>query len=241
MSYTFLDDFNLQNGQIILKELQSALEKAVKSSPKSIVVAHYPKENYEVADARLHITANLDAIRQNRNNKTAIKISADLRFNNGGYTSEIEPDFAKAEMSYTQFCNLAIYNFLRETLVPLGEKLKTWDAEHGLAKESDPFNAFDGVQDQPPDNPIKCDNTEVNVVEHKVRSHPPKPSKPPQEPVEVPSNNSVKLGCGLFLLSIAIIFLIIILYPSIDDDFMIFMIVVSIVSLLSSFIAVFKG
>lgn len=148
MGSSFLDDFS---GDLfkntIVKELQTSLQKAVQSSPKSVVTAHYPKNDYETAQSRMHIQANLDVIRKNPNNTKGIKIYIDAKLDDGTYSFETEPDFAKIEMSYSQFCRLTIINFAQDIIKPLFEKLKTWDEAHDLIDEPDPFNAFDGVEE----------------------------------------------------------------------------------------------
>lgn len=114
MSASFLDDFDgdyFDNS--VLEELQTALAKAVKSSPKSIVIAHYPTKNYETAAMRLHIEANLETIRKNRNNQKGIKIYVDGILDSGGYTSDIDPNFAMTQVSYSQFCSLTKIRFCK--------------------------------------------------------------------------------------------------------------------------------
>ena len=41
-----------KDGGLELEEIQLSLARAVKSSPKSSVIARYPKENYDIADYR---------------------------------------------------------------------------------------------------------------------------------------------------------------------------------------------
>ena len=163
MKSNFTNDFNPENGNTF-NELKTALEKAIKSSPKSSVTAHYPQNDYEEAVARMHISANLAAIRKNPNNSKAIKIVADVRLDDGSYSTDIEPDYAKMEMSYMQFANMTLLNFMRQVMIPMVEKLKNWDAEHDLIEEPDPFNAFDGVPESPtihpsekPKRTLKCE------------------------------------------------------------------------------------
>lgn len=182
MGASFLDDFSgdlLENNTF--RELQTALKKAVNCSPKSIVVAHYPKNNYETADTRMHIEANLDTIRKNPNDIKAIKIYADIRFTDGTYTSETEPDFAKFEMSYSQLCKLSLVDFSRDIVIALARKLTTWDEAHGLVKDPDPFNAFDGV-----DEPFE------RITE--TASTPSEPNQPSEDSVMALLRNGEKIG-----------------------------------------------
>ena len=149
MGGTFAEEFS---GDLfknhIVEDLQTSLKKAVKSSPKTIVTAHYPRNNYETASARMHIEANLEKIRRNRNNKKGIKIYADIFLSDGEDYIVSEPDFAKIEMSYSEFCNMNTLKFVEEVAIPLAEKLKQWKPKPGVLKEPDPFNAFDGVPEE---------------------------------------------------------------------------------------------
>ena len=77
-----------KDGGLELEEIQLSLARAVKSSPKSSVIAHYPKENYDIADLRLDIVANLASIRRNPDAPRAIKFVIDVKMEDGSYFLE---------------------------------------------------------------------------------------------------------------------------------------------------------
>ena len=148
MGPTFLDDFDGENPRVHINEIQSALEKAVMSSPKSTVTANYPQENYEIADLRLNITADLAAIRSNPNNSEALKFIVDARMEAGSYLSEQLPDYAKIEMSYNEFKNLNKYSYIKNVLMPLVGKIMEYTKKYDNSSEPDPFNAFDDIAEE---------------------------------------------------------------------------------------------
>lgn len=153
-----------KDGGLELEEIQLSLARAVKSSPKSSVIAHYPKENYDIADLRLDIVANLASIRRNPDAPRAIKFVIDVKMEDGSYFLENNPEKFKIEMSYNKFSNLSDITYARDVIIPLVDKLKAYENENGSVDEPDPFNAFDGkpepAKQSKPKNPpstLKCE------------------------------------------------------------------------------------
>lgn len=134
MGANFIDDFIEDDtlNDTAFYELQSTLMEAIKTSKKSSITVHYPRNNYGEADYRLHIKANLNAIRQNINNEKAIKIYLDFILNDGTYSSDINPNIAKTEMSYAKFSNLICYEFVYYVIKPLLNKLKSLDDKYEI-------------------------------------------------------------------------------------------------------------
>lgn len=200
MSKLFFQDFteDIFNNKTFI-ELKTALQKAVESSPKSTITACYPQKDYEDAVARMNITANLTAIRNNPNDTKAITIIAGSRLGDGNdFTYDEDPDFAKMEMSYAQFCNMDKRNFTQYVVMDLAKKLNTWNEVHSPKKDPDPFNAFDGEPELP---------KEINsTVSAKSEAKPTFQTQPPVQP-----DDSSPSGCLIAVVIGVMIFLFFIL------------------------------
>lgn len=200
MSELFFQDFteDIFNNKTFM-ELKTALQKAVESSPKSTVTAYYPQKDYKDAVARMNITANLAAIRNNPNDTKAITIIAGSRLGDGdAFTYDEEPDFAKMEMSYAQFCNMDKRSFTQYVVLDLAKKLNTWNEVHSPQKDPDPFNAFDGEPELP---------KEINsTVSPKGEADTELQTQPPVQPAD-----SSPSGCLIVTIIAIMIFLFFIL------------------------------
>lgn len=134
MGANFIDDFIEDDtlNDTAFYELKSTLMEAIETSKKSSITVHYPRNNYGEAVYRLHIKANLNAIRQNINNEKAIKIYLDFILNDGTYSSDINPNIAKTEMSYAKFSNLICYEFVFYVIKPLLNKLQSLNDKYEI-------------------------------------------------------------------------------------------------------------
>ncbi len=136
---TFLSDGELPE----IHEVQEALQRALTTTTKPMVRACYPRQDYENSDVRMQITANLADIRENINIPNTVKFSVDIILDGGGYTSDIEPNFAVIQMSYAEFLKLSPYSFFHQVVKPLINTMQTWDKVHGIVEDkSDIFSDY---------------------------------------------------------------------------------------------------